>query len=231
MSFDSDHLALLITTIGSLGVAAFSLVDALKTLPDGGISHVGFPSIEQALRPLCGGQGRGSTDSSLKRLFDTLHGNWINGMALADQKAIAKSMLKLRLNADTAELYAQATGVSSAVLRSVGDKMSLGSKLDDAEMNVLGRFDLGLSAILDDAYQHADQRYRNAAKLAATAFALLLAVFGGLSLASNAGSYFSQGEFWPYFIAGLLATPLAPVSKDLASALSAGVKLAQAVRR
>jgi hypothetical protein len=36
---------------------------------------------------------------------------------------------------------------------------------------------------------------------------------------------------WIAVLCGLLATPLAPVAKDLASALQAAVKVAQATRR
>jgi hypothetical protein len=90
--------------------------------------------------------------------------------------------------------------------------MSNNTPLDPTEINVLGRFDLALSAILDDAHQHADQHYRNWAKLAATCVAVILAVAGGLAIDSSSD------------------TPLAPVTKDMASALQAGVKVAQAFR-
>jgi ABC-type Fe3+-siderophore transport system permease subunit len=48
--------------------------------------------------------------------------------------------------------------------------------------------------------------------------------------AQPTGSY-SWNHFFLYMLCGILAVPLAPVSKDLASALSTGVKVAQALRR
>jgi hypothetical protein len=207
-------------------------VDALKTLPNGGISNAGYAFIEQALQSLFTGQTRIAASGDMKRLFDTLHGNWINGTPVADQKAIAKSLIKLRLNETTADAFAQATSVDPATLRTVGEKMSVGTKLEPNETNVLGRFDLALTAILDDAYQHADQKYRNASKLAAMIVATILAVFGGLAISTKTpASFLWSPDMWQSLLAGLLATPLAPISKDLASALAAGVKAAQAIRR
>ena len=105
-----------------------------------------------------------------------MHGNWTNGRELNDQKAIAKSLLKLRLDSNTAAQFAKATGVNAVVLTQIGTKMSTTAPLDPAETNVLGRFDLALSAILDDVYQHADQRYRNWAKLTACVVAILVGI-------------------------------------------------------
>jgi hypothetical protein len=102
--------------------------------------------------------------------------------------------------------------------------------LDQTETNVLGRFDLALSAILDDAYQHADQRYRNWAKLSATFVAILLALGGGSTLIAAGKPYLCTPEMWRALLAGVLAAPLAPMTKDIASALQAGVKVAQSLR-
>ena len=91
---------------------------------------------------------------------------------------------------------------------------------------VTPRFDLALTALLDRGYQHADQRYRNAAKGLGMIFAVLLAVLGGLAISQN----FDTADLLKAILAGLLATPLAPISKDVASALAAGVKAVQAMK-
>jgi len=230
MAFDAVSVGSAIAAIGALGTAAFGLVDALKTLPNGGISNSGYVFIERGVKVFFHGQMRKTATGDLKHLFDTLHGNWINGTALADQKAIAKSLIKLRLNELTAHAFAKATSVDPEILKTVGEKMSTGTKLELPETNVLGRFDLALTAIIDDAYQHADQRYRNASKLAAMVISTIRATVGGLAIYTmSPASYLGSTEMWRAFLAGLLATPLAPISKVLASALSAGVKVAQAI--
>lgn len=232
MTFDAVNLGAAITAIGVLGTASFGLVDALKTLPGGGISNTGYVFIETAVQSFFSGQTRKAATGDIKRLFDTLHGNWINGTALADQKAIAKSLIKLRLDATTAEAFARATNVSPVILKTVGEKMSNGTKLEPNETNVLGRFDLALTAILDDGYQHADQRYRNSTKLAAMVVSTILALVGGCALTQGTvSSYLGTHEMWLTILAGLLAAPLAPIAKDLTSALAAGVKVAQTITK
>jgi len=217
--------------IGALGTASFAIVDALKTLPVIGVSNAGYAFIQRAIQAFFAGQTRHNATGDVKIIFDTLHGNWINGRELDDQKSIAKSLIKLRLNSGTAEKFAAATGVDETILAAVGAKMSNNTPLDAPETNVLGRFDLALSAILDDAYQHADQRYRNWAKLAATCVAVLLAVLGRFAIdTSSATQFLETSDLGLALVAGLLAAPLAPVTKDMASALQAGVKVAQAIR-
>lgn len=231
MAIDVVSVGSAIAAVGALGTASFGLVDALKPLPSGCISNAGFGFIEQSLQSFFAGQTRKAATGDTKQLFDTLHGNWINGRAIADQKAIAKSLVKLRLNEATADAFAKSTGVDSETLKTVAKKMSTGTKLELNETNMLGRFDLALTAILDDGYQHADQKYRNSSILAALIVSTVLATIGGLALSSLAfADYLASPDMWRAFLAGLLATPLAPISKDLASALSAGVKVAQAVK-
>lgn len=224
---DTVSVGYAIAAIGALGTAAFGLVDALKLLPGGGISHSGYKFIAAAVRQFFPHQTRGNASRDVKRVFDTLHGNWINGRPMDEQKAIAKSLIKLRLDASTAPRFAAVTDVDAGVLTRVGEKMTSGTQLSADEMNALGRFDLGLAAILDDGYQHADQRYRNSAKVAAMLIAVVLAEVGAwMSFGSPDGALMAKA-----LLAGLVATPLAPIAKDVASALQAGAKVAASLKR
>jgi hypothetical protein len=149
-------------------------------------------------------------------------------MASDDQRAIAKSLVKLRLNADLAPVLATLTGVNPVTLASVAAKIASGTPLDQDETDVYGRFDLILTTLLDQAYQRADQQYRNAAKLCAVVVSVVLAVTGAWSLGQIQSFFPPDRAFWEAVILGLLATPLAPVAKDIASAVQAGAKAAQA---
>jgi len=225
-------IASVVAAVGALGTASFALVDASKILKSGGASNSGFSFIENAVRNFFPGAKRNSSsDTAGKRLLDVLHSNWINGAALGDQKAIAKSMIKLGLTPETAKGYADATGVDAQVLAAVAKSMTAGKTLKDGEINVLGRFDLALTAILDDGYQRADQKYRNGSRVYAALVSIVLAVAGGWTIAAPGETYFNSPFMWQAVLCGLLATPLAPISKDLASALSAGVKVAQSLRK
>ncbi len=220
-----------VAAIGALGTTSFALVDATKLLGNGGISNSGFIHIESAVGKFFPGASRRpgtGTARAEKELLDILHGNWINGTALADQKAIAKSLIKLRLNGSTAGNFAAATEVDGKVLATVAAKMANGESMLSAEANVFGRFDLALTAMLDEGYNRADQKYRNRARGLACVVSVVLAVLGGWSIAG--GRYLWTADMAKAALCGLLATPLAPISKDLASALAAGVKVAEAGR-
>jgi hypothetical protein len=232
---DPNDLGGIVAAIGALGTASFALVDATKIGRSGGVSNSGFGFIEAAVRPLFPGARRkspppGSEDAA--KLLGILHANWINGAALADQKAIAKALIKLRLTESTAAGFASATDVSPKVLTEVAKSMAAGTALTPEQANALGRFDIALTAMLDEGYQRADQRYRNSAKVLASIAAMLLALAGGWAVAgTDAASYFGTAFMWKALLCGLLAIPLAPISKDLTSALAAGVKVAQAIRK
>ena len=234
MSMNID-LSQVVLAIGALGVASFALVDTSKIAAKGGVSNSGFAFIMRAIRQLLPDEklGERSTESTNPRtLLDILHANWIGGMTLGDQKAVAKSLIKLRLTAETAAAYSKAANVDAAVLRSVAVKMTTGGELEPPETNVLGRFDLALTAILDEGYQRADQRYRNLTRFWAMWVSIVIAVAGGWVVAGGeASNYFLKPDMWAALICGILATPLAPISKDLASALQAGVKVAQSIRK
>lgn len=235
-----DNLTHAVTAVGALGTAAFALVDSLKQLPRGGISTLGFAYIQKGIAPLLPADGAsviGQTGG-----LETLHSNWINGMATDDQKAIAKSIVKLNLSPDRAPQLAAFAGLPDELkgfLASAAAKMRSSATvgLSSEEADALGRFELALSTLMDQCYQRADQQYRNACKLAAVGIAVCLALLGGFSLQGNFHSVhdFFFNFLWSHegvqaFIIGLLACPLAPIAKDVASAIQAGAQAVNSLR-
>ncbi|WP_225547358.1 hypothetical protein [Chromobacterium violaceum] len=236
MIYDVNHLGAAITAIGALGTSAAGLVDAFKVLPKGGVSNFGYRFIHDAIKPFIAD----SNITAATILLDTLHANWINGNDLDGQKSKAKSLIKLHLTPDNAQTFCNIVGggLDASKLADVAQKMSTGDALSTEESNALGRFDLALSSLIDEAYQHADQRYRNGAKLVATIIAVVLALTAGLSNyypELDTTKQVSFGTFThdmlQWLIAGLLATPLAPMAKDLASALSTASQAVQSLRK
>jgi hypothetical protein len=218
-TLDSSKVVL---AIGALGTAAYGLVDATKGF-GGGISNRGFGDIKKVISkliPASAGQNDGTSALALKSSLDTLRANWMNGMAMADQKSIAKGLIKLNLKPVTASKMAAVAGVDANLLTSVAGKLSTGESLTQQETDVYGRFDLLLSSLLDQAYQRGDQRYRNSAKVAAVFVSVALAWWSTWFL-------YGKVQFALATVAGLLATPLSPVAKDLSSAIQAGAKVAQ----
>jgi hypothetical protein len=215
-----------ITAVGGLGTAAFGLVDATKVFW-GGINHVGFGGISKRIQALMPETGAGVNALPVLEAINTLKGNWFNGTDLTSQKAIAKSLVKLHLNTANAPAVAKATNTDPDLLATVAGKMTTGTALLPAESDAFARFDLILTAMLDETYQMADQVYTNGARALAVVFSVGLAFAGSWILAPD-----KLGSNWgEALIIGLLATPLAPIAKDLSSSLAAAVNALQAVRK
>lgn len=219
----------IITAIGGLGTASFGLVDATKPFA-GGVNRVGFKriaSVVQSLTPDAAANGL-----TQARILGVLRANWYNGKDLASQKAIAKSLIKLDLNSGNAAALATVTGVDSAVLQAVAASMASGTPLKSNESDVYARFDFILTALLDEAYQHSDQAYTNGTRILAAVFALLLAFVGGWALQGDSlQSYLGSHDAGLALLVGILAIPLAPIAKDLSSALATAVNTMQLVKK
>lgn len=219
------QLTAIIAAVGALGTAAFGLVDSFKVLPGGGISRAGFKFIRQTILKLAPKvaslDGTGLSPESMQF---TLLSQWINGAATTNQVNIAKSLIKLRLTPDTAAALANATGVDANILSQVAGKIRTGEALTTAQSDEYGRFDLLLTTLLDQAYQRADQRYRNAAKSLAVPVAVILALVARHVL---------QNPISPLeaVLIGLIATPIAPVAKDLSTAISTAAQAIQSWKK
>jgi hypothetical protein len=213
-----ENLPEVITAVGGLGTAAFGLVEAGKALFP--INQIGFGGIAKAVHELLPGPQANSL--AREKVLATLQANWFNGTDLSSQKAIAKSLIKLHLNPGNAAPLANVTGVDPAGLTQVATGIANGTSLTPQQNDLYARFDLIVTAVLDEAYQCSDQHYRNWTRCIASFVAVALAVVGGISLHT---SLFESA------LVGLLATPLAPIAKDLSTALATAVNTLQAVKK
>jgi hypothetical protein len=150
----------------------------------GGVSNAGFGSIRSAIENLI---GRRSSPSSFgaANVLANLRANWLNGVSRADQKMIPKSLVPLCLTPSNAPSLARATGINSDDLKRATEKIGNATNLAPEDIKVLGRFDAIASAILDEAYESADQQYRNWTKLWAAVVAVVLAAVGGRIIHCN----------------------------------------------
>jgi hypothetical protein len=226
-----------IAAIGALGTAAYGVVDASKVFL-GGPSNHGFNYISTLVEKLFPEQGTVGSGLSRDDLVDTLRANWINGVALDDQKGKAKSLVKLMLDDKTAPTLAAITGVDKTALSAFanyvpGDSAALDPKQKDA----YGRFDLALTALFDQAYQRADQMYRNCTKSWAMVVAVILAVLGDWNLnnppehAKSISEFVLSSDMLTAILVGIVATPLAPVAKDLSSAVTSAIQAFQSIKK
>jgi hypothetical protein len=212
-----------IAAIAALGTAAFGLVDAAKAFW-GGPSNFGFGFITECLAPFADALAIADVGGAHGRnaFLNTVRANWLNGVPMADQKAAAKALIHLGLTPGNAPHLAAATGVDGARLAALAGKIAAGDPLDPDEVTLFGRFDAIVSAKLDTGFERADQRYRNAAKALAFGVSVIL----GIAAAPVVGADLLEGV-----LVGVVATPLAPVAKDLTSSLAAATKALSLVKR
>lgn len=224
MNPEANSLGTIVMAVGALGTAAYGVVDSAKAIA-GGPSNFGLVYIRRTMSLLVPKSDDATAPGvalSQASILITLRANYLNGMPAPDQKAIAKSLVKLRLNASNAARLAAVTGVDGGILGDVATKIYTGESLTPQETDVYGRFDLVLATLIDQAYQRADQKYRNCAKLLAVFVAMVIAGFAQQTLQVKTLSLQSA------LILGALAVPFAPIAKDLSTAIAAGAKVAQA---
>lgn len=213
-----------IIAVGALGTAAFGLVDASKAV-GGGVSRRGFGFVRDALAPFDTALSRALGEGCDWRALMRAH--WINGRPKDEQKAIAVGLIQLGLTPDTAEAIAAHGQVDPAALRAVVVSLGDGTELTAEQLNVLGRFKATIEARIDAAYERAEQVYRNTARAAAGLVAIALALAAAYIVEPTdppPGSGEAAIRYLMAFLIGLVAVPLAPVAKDVASGLATAAK-------
>jgi len=205
-----------ILAIGALGTAAFGLVDASKAVR-GGVSNRGFGIIQAALAPFDAALTHALGDTPGGDWKTVLKSHWINGRPKDEQKAIAVSLIQLGLTVETAATLAPAGQVTPEALQAVVVALTNGTDLTPQQLNVLGRFKATIEARIDAAYERADQLYRTTARTVAGVVAVLLAL-AAMYIMSNGGA--NRDQYLAAALVGLVAVPLAPIARDLASTLT-----------
>lgn len=119
----------LLSAAAALGTAAMGLVDATKAYR-GGPSNFGFDYIKSGIEPFLIRSAGAPVAFGKTEILQTLKANWLNGVAKADQKAKAKSLIHLGLTQGNAAELAGAAGVDAAKLTSLAEKIANGTNPD-----------------------------------------------------------------------------------------------------
>lgn len=217
---DLQMVVAVIAATGGLGLAAMSLVDALKAVPGGGVSKIGFHHVLACLENFPGVLERAAGKDWRKVVL----AHWINGRARNDQIGVIRSLLRLGLNADTAAELAAIGNVDAGKLGAVAEKLVQGKAMTEPELNLLGRVEAAVQARLDAAFDLAEQGYRNKARVIAGALAILLALVAALVTGY-------ETQLGLAVVLGVLAVPIAPIAKDLVSALTAAAGAVKSTRK
>jgi hypothetical protein len=219
-----EYLGTMVLAAGALGTAAMGIVDGLKWW-----ERVDIPGYEQAkayitaFLPAVEAAYGPNTDNLLKAQYrdgrgagelpKTLRqGLRIGLVSLPDQRVAA---------------MAQALGVvEGKQLVEVAKALHETGDLNEAQRKVLAQFELAAHARIDAAMAIGERIYVAWQKSVAAAIAVVVALIVGLILWAE-----HQDTGWVLLkaiLVGLAAVPLAPIAKDISSALA---EAAKALRR
>lgn len=216
-----EQVGAALAALSALATAAFGLLDASKGLW-GGIARVGLGHIWRALAPFQSTLNAAMGESRWRILVEA---NWMNGMAKTEQKAVVRSLIKLGLNEATARDLAAAVRVDPEALLAIAKKLAKGAPLSETDLNLLGRLNAVLDALLDSGFEMADQQYRNVSRLWAGILCVILSLSAwGIWFFNPQDMKTTCSNFWIAIAVGVLAVPVAPVAKDLTSSLTAAAK-------
>jgi hypothetical protein len=238
---DWDQLPEIVGAVAALGAAAFGLVDVTKGVWLN-MGNTGFRFIQLALEPFTKAMDAATGDDSNQLIWS----HWINGRETAEQKIIAKSLVRMGMDGETAPDIARAVNVDVAAFALVVSKLRAGAELEQTEIALLGRVDSAIDARLDAAFERADRRYRSVARNIAALYSVILSVIAGAALyASNCAgeaaactastnvdlrAFFESRDLVLAIVVGLVAVPLAPISKDVVTGLKAAVTAFKAAK-
>ncbi|MBI3776430.1 MAG: hypothetical protein HY273_12950 [Gammaproteobacteria bacterium] len=246
----SESLGTIALAIGALGAASYGIVDGLKLIS--WIDLSGFERLfSQRIFPRSGTAGGRIWPTKHKAGLDplfpalkvaygadvmaVLRTQYRNGRAKGDLPRTLRQGIRIGFSMMTRDEIMRTTlglGIAEETTRLVADALEHARKLrppatgemravtpvpamGDEERAALARLETTIDARIDAALLLADNQYVTQAKVWATLVALAIAFGVGLEL---------QREWYECFLVGITAVPLAPVAKDLATALQEAVK-------
>lgn len=208
MEWILDNLGALALATGALGTAAFGIVEGLKRWRFQG--EAGFDVILEVLGPIL---------DTLTRAYGPDTERLLRAQYRGDQKELARVLrqgARIGLAPDNAEKIGQALGIVDAkLLKTAAAAVDEGQDLPPELRNVVGRYELAVDARIDAALTLAQARYATASRISASIIALTIAIAVGLT-------YGGTPELIGLAVlVGLAAVPLAPIAKDVVSAVKA----------
>lgn len=205
-----ENLGTTILAVGALGTASFGIVEALKwtfvgILGFGEIKKLLGAPVMEALRLAYGAD-----------FMSFLKAQYRNARKSGELSRTIRQGTRVGLTPETAPGLAVQMGVvDGQLLSAVAAAIQSGEELNDEQRNLLGRFELALDARIDAALALANDRYIGYVRFLASAVSIIIAIVVGNSLGI---------ELTISLIVGVAAVPVAPMAKDLTSAIRAASK-------
>lgn len=203
-----ENIGTIVLATGALGTAAFGIVEALKWTR---IGEAGFKAILKMLGPVV-------------ETFEVAYGPKFKDILRAHYRGERREFVRMLrqgvrvgLTQTNAEVLAVTLRtVDPAKLKEAARLVEEGGELSSDLRNTLGRFELAVDARIDAALTLAQAHYAGTAR----GLASLLS----LSIALSVGFYLGSEYIFQALLVGVAAVPLAPMAKDLVSALQSAGK-------
>ncbi|MBI1996309.1 MAG: hypothetical protein HYU31_05180 [Deltaproteobacteria bacterium] len=203
-----ENLGTIILATGALGTAAFGIVEALKWTR---LGEAGFRAILKVLGPII---------ELLRTAYGPDFQTLLRAQYRGDQRDLTRVIrqgVRVGLTVANANQAARFLGmIDGERLTEAARQVEEGQELSAELRNVLGRFELAVDTRIDAALMLAKSRYVGATRVTASMFAILIAV--------AVGAFLGEGYMFQAILVGIAAVPLAPVAKDLVSALQSASK-------
>lgn len=199
-----ENLGAIVLATGALGTAAFGIVEGLKRWRR--LGEAGFHAITTVLAAITETL-RAAYGPDVEKLLRAQYRG-----AQGELARVIRQGARIGLTPDNAEAVARGLGmIDAAQLKRAAVAMESGQELPAELRNVLGRFELAVDARVDAALTLAQDYYAGTTKIVASIVALIIAVSVGVYL----------GRVFESVLIGLAAVPLAPIAKDVVSAIKA----------
>jgi hypothetical protein len=203
-----ENIGTLIIATGALGTAAFGIVEALKWTR---LGEAGFGAILKMLGPII---------DTLQTAYGADFKNLLRAQYRGNQRELVRLIrqgVRVGLTPANAIPIASFLGiVDGKKLAEAAAQVRKGTDLSPELRNVLGRFELAVDGRIDAALTLAQTKYVGATRVIASLVALFIAL--------AVGAYMGPGYVFQALLVGIAAVPLAPVAKDLVTALQSASK-------
>ncbi len=221
-------LAALVVSAGALGAAAFGVVEALKWTP---VGTLGLNAFRHLLGPLYP-----ALASPYGKDYDALlEAQYRKGRSKGELPATVRRGVRLALSEENAANLAEFVGIPAVPgerLRQIAGRVQSGGLLDEQDKTLLARFELAVDTRIDAAFALAENQYTGGVRCVASVLAIAIAQVAAALIAGTCGSAATScpgamGTAELHVVAlivGVAAVPLAPIAKDLATAVRAADK-------
>lgn len=201
-----ENIGTIVLATGALGTAAFGIVEAFKWTR---LGYAGFSQIKKNLGPIW---------DTLRDAYGQDFEQVLRGQYRGNQQELVRTIrqgVRIGLTPSHAEIigsYLELKAVDK--LKEAAVLIQQGEVLPDELRNVLGRFELMVDARIDAAMALSQNHYAGKLRVAA--------LFASLIIALGVGVYLNT--IFLSVVVGIAAVPLAPIAKDLSSALQAATQ-------